>query len=821
MTSSASPGRRHGERRRLAVLAALAAALICAQAAIFFHLQWAIASAVLVLAAAGIAVVIGAPPAAEPDLAPATAASRWQRAAGVALALAGMLIAAWAAWQLTINWAGRFDLAAPLALLGTLICSAGIAIADRRAQPFTFGREAMPRWERWALPAIVVLAFAFRFYRFSDFPPPDGICAIEEPQTGQLGWEILRGARPWEFLLDRWLAAAGIRLGGANLTAVRLPFTIVSALTVLPLYWLLRCLVSRAVAVTVALLFAVCHWHLVYARYAHNIYLTTFLVVVILYLMVRARQDSRLAFYPWIGLLSAYTLYTYAGYRGTTLFVGLFLGGALVVDAWRARQALSPTRRQRTRRWLQRQVLASALVAIAYLVPLVPLVRAVIYSPWGPNYYFEAAHRAVDDSGYYNPSLARSLALRLERLRHTAMIFNHAGEDYATMNLPGVPMLDPATGALFTAGLFYCLLCPRRRHQGFFAAMFLVLLMMGTVFVHNFDVRRLQGIIPLIFILVALLLERVRELLAAAGRRGELAFAGLLAVVLPISYARNIDVYFVKMMNSAQVLGAFHNRYTVAIRYLHQLPDNAFLLLVADLGNFFQPSDYEWMRGTRVPGQATSDLYPLLEGQPGRWPGKELYVLLKEPYATQDLAAFLREQFPGTTCGPVDAPHHREERYVGCHVAVPSQQAEAPRPAWVGQGGGLRARYYHGDAAQPFVDRVEPCVEYALTPNVCHLDDERRAPPCRVSWEGTWSVEAESEVAWQLETRAAQAQIFIDGEPAGQLTRLQPGPHTISITAELEQGEENGVRVKWRQREGGRGALLPFYRLTTPARDGG
>ncbi len=812
--------------RQRVLLSVGAVALVWAEASIHAHSQWPLASAVLVIAALGLARLLGAPPVESDDVVIMHARSQWRGVAGVVVAFAGMAVAAGATNRLAEHWEASFDRWAPLAVAGIALWSVGIALADWRERPFTIGRDAMPGWERWALLGIVVLAFALRFYRYGYFPPPGGICAIEEPQTGQAGWDILQGARPWEFLLDRWLAAAGLAIGGANLTALRVPFTIFSALTVVPLYFLLRCLVSRTVALAVALLFVVCHWHLIYARYAHNIYFTTFLVVVVLYLLVRARRDSRLAFYPWIGFIAASTLFAYAGYRGTTILVGIFLLGSLIVDVRRYRAALTPSRRQRTRTWLQRQLLASGIVALAYLVPAIPLLTVVNRSPGGLTYYVEAANRSLADSDYYSQSFAHAVKQRLVRLHDSAMIFHHVGEDWATMNLPRAPMLDPATGALFTVALCYCLGYPRRRQQGYIATVFLLMMLGGAVFVHNLDVRRLQQVIPIIFVLIALLLERVREVVGT-NARGQRVFLGLLGITLVVGYAHNIDVYFRKMINAPEVRAGFHNQYTVAIEYLRTLPNDAYLLLVADIDNFFLPSDYEWLRGSRVPGMMTTDLQPLLANKsnlpnlPAPWRGRSVYLLMEDPYSSNDLVAFLTDQFPYTECEAINSPDHAGVHFIGCHVVLaesrPSEPNIAePNIAWIGQGG-VRARYYHGEETEPFLDRIEPVIDYALMPDACRISESHDPAPCRVTWEATWTVEQELQTFVRFDFRQSHAELRIDGvAAAGNALHLTPGAHTITITAHMETNESPGLRVRWRAPGANRLALLPFYQITKP-----
>jgi hypothetical protein len=816
-----SPRHSSGTRERVPTArrywtgAVCAGVLVAAQITIRLQRHWALASIALVGAACALALLLR--PARAPDPPPPairTAGSRSIFLIGGMLALAGALVAVLASHQLVEQWRRSFDYAAPLLVAGTALWSLGLAIADRRQEPFTIGRDPMPSWERLALAGIVVLSFGLRFYRYGDFPPPSGICAIEEAQAGQSGWHILSGARPWEYLLDNWLAAAGIWIGGTHLTSIRVPFTIFSALTVVPLYFLLRCLVSRTVSLAVALLFVVCHWHLVYARYAHNIFLTTFFVVVILYLLIRARLDDRLAFYPWIGLLSGYTLYAYSGYRATPLFAGLFLGGVLLADFRQVRRLLAPSRLRLARHRLQRQLLASLLALAAFTITVLPLVRSVAESPRGSGYYLEGVQRTLANRQYYTPDLDEFARLRLLRLRDAAMIFNHAGDPWVTMNLPSAPMLDPAVGLLLVVAVFYCMACPRVRYQGFFAALFLVLLLVGTVFVQNLDVRRLQGIIPVIFVLVALLLERISQWLAPLRRTGRGLFLALLAAITVVAYVRNLHVYFVQMMNSPVVRGGFHNPYTIALDYLRSLPSGAHLLLLAHIDNFFLPSDYEWLRGTRVQGRTTSDLHRLLAGQPAFWRGKPLFVLMKEPYAIDDLPAFLVEQFPGTRCEPVDAPDDpsRHPRFLGCEI--PSEV----EPSWPGRGG-LLARYFRGGAPAPFLERVEPFVSFELVPDQCNVDAGPQVPPCRVNWRGKWTVAEETRILVEVQLRRAQAIIELDGAPVRNLLQLSPGEHSFEIRAELQPRDYPGVRVRWRSQRPDESDLLPFYRLVRPARD--
>ena len=100
------------------------------------------------------------------------------------ISIAGIAAFGVASYFLTADWQRHFDLAAPLAIASVALCGAGLALRDRRCHA---GQRRMPmlRWERWLLVAIVAFGFFLRFYRYDYFPPPDGVCAVEEPQAGQ------------------------------------------------------------------------------------------------------------------------------------------------------------------------------------------------------------------------------------------------------------------------------------------------------------------------------------------------------------------------------------------------------------------------------------------------------------------------------------------------------------------------------------------------------------------------------------------------------------------------------------------------------------
>ena len=773
-------------------------------------LRWGEASALLVGGAVAAAVLLGRPaPLNDVREGPTTFSPPGRIGiAGIVMSIVGIAAFSLASYLLTADWKRYFDLAAPLAVASVAFCGAGLAVRDRRCHAGQ-RRAPMLRWERWLLVAIVAFGFFLRFYRYDYFPPPDGVCAVEEPQAGQATHLILHeGARPWEFAGDRWLAVPFFALMGETLTALRIPFTLVSGLTVLALYLLLRQLVSRPAALFATALAAMCSWNLIYARLAHNIFATTIIVVIVLSLCMRAHRRGGLAPYPWIGFLSAYTLYTYAGFRGTSLFVGIALGFSFLLRLRAWRNAVAPQTRMKARRVLAEQLIGFALLAVMFVGTAVPLIPRL----GGENsgYFLEAANRSLINGEYYTADLNVFIPRFIRRVRSTAMLFNHAGDGSETFNLPNEPMLEPVSGVLFMLGLAYCLVWGRHRWQGFFALVFLTLVTFGTVLVGNFDPRRLQGIVPFIFVLIAFFADRLAAVATARlGSRGRPALIGLALVVMGLAFYKNYDVYFRRMMNDPRVRTAFQSRYTVAVPYFHSLPPDAYLLFVSEVFYFFSESDLSWIRGDGVPGNVTGDLLPLFLGQPGPWAGHDLRVLIETPYEHEEIARLLQARFPGAVCQDVSHPDSLYHRMSACQIP--------PGALAGGFQGGVHARYFRADAPEPFLERDEPAISLAFMPSACHFPVTNEQPPCRVEWEGSWEVSAPGLYELSAEARQGEITVNVDGTPLQPVLTLGVGPHVLRAQARFRQTrteiEDAGARLRWRKRGARNWDLIQFARF--------
>lgn len=717
-------------------------------------------------------------------------------------AIVGFAFAAYGAWLLTMHWQQRFEWGFALVVGGTALWSAGLGRIDH-----AWRKDAEPtpwlRWEILIFVAILALGLFLRFYRFGEFPPPDGSCAIEEPQSGMGAVAIRDGERPWEFLLDRWVLVPFMAWFGDTMTAIRIPFALLSWVTIIPLYLLLRELVSRPAALSATLLFAFARWHLVYARSAHNIFGPTLpLILLALYFAVRAYRRGGLAVYPWIGLIVGYTLYTYAGYRGTIAFLGLFFVISLVQHLWEYRQAVIPSARAAIQHSLRGQFVGLGLAVLGFLLLIVPLAQQL--RTGDPKYFLEAAVRATNSPAYYHDDTRKMLDQRLDRVRDTASIFIHNGDSTGVFNVGGAPQLDPISGTVFVLGLVYCTIWGFRRLKGYFVVYFVVLLAFGTVFTHNFDVRRLQGVIPLIFILGAFFLDAV---IAFARRRfGRAAWVPLAAGAVLLggaAFADNYRFYFRDMMSSHAVRTAFHTNYTVAIRYYHDMPDDGFLQIISEMNNFFLPSDYAWWRGDRLPGSASHDLWPHFAGESGPWAGREVHALIRLPdFEGESVAELVRKRFPGATCERYQHPDGIEfVSFMACRIREHSNGRVFQ--------GGAQARYFREGRETPFLERREPVISQTFHPDACHYPEVRYVPACYARWEADWSVEAPGKYYLRVESRNGTVRVYLDGlelrstladhygpgQSVHTSLTLEPGVHRLEIETRYRSLDPGGTRV--------------------------
>ncbi|HYD49487.1 MAG TPA: hypothetical protein VEB21_14120 [Terriglobales bacterium] len=742
----------------------------------------------------------------------ATGATGSDRVAAAICLAASALGIAYASYRLSIDWSGSFYLGWGLLLAGATTASVGL----RQLDGPNSNKQPWPWWETAALVTIVAFGLWLRAHRLGEFPDGYTTHAIEEQQTGLGGYRILhQNIQPWEFFFDYQMTALAIWLDAVpNFTTIRVPYVIVSALTVIPAHFLLRQLLHRPAAVAGTFLYAALSWNLLYSRCAHPIFPTNLLVILIFALIVQFGRSGRLAAAPWIGLLSGATLYSYAGFRGTALFAAVFLAMRLIGSLWRG-----------DRGGAARTVAAGAVFGAFLGASALPLRWLLQHAPG--NYYFEAFERALANRSYYTAETAAFFEQRIERLREVGKIFMHVGDGSPTFNFPGEPMLDPIVSCLAVVGLFLMILRPRRAYNAYFLFVAAVLLLVGTVFVHNLDVRRLQGITIFVVLAAAHTAEHFWAIAADCGRLGRSLLIGAAAFVAAGTAAFSYDLYYVRMANDAAIRRAFKDYYTTIIRFGQQEAQGKSILLASIVHRFFDPSyhyryNYSWLIDASLSGRNLLDVTELIGLGPRSAGGLDsgsdaaLYraqrqrrdepstVVVQRPFEGDAVAAMVQRLYPQAQCRDSIEP---DNPWVGLKVCeLPKDTAPLALEMQ------LQASYWtkRDSNHRPALTRDEPFIGYAVVPPLCHMPQPGKF--CEAEWRGTFEVSPE--VDTQLKIDAIGHTTYtatIDGRRVRRLPHpLRPGSHTLEISAQLPRDPETGLRVSWIR--DGKEEVLPFYR---------
>ena len=515
------------------------------------------------------------------------------------------------------------------------------------------------RWEVFLFAGVLAVGIFMRAYRLDYYPPPTGVSCNEEPQQGDRVYNMLHeGTHPWEFYESNLVTALSFRALGVSMLSLRLPAVVLSVLTLVPFYLLVRLLMGYRVALASTFLFAVSRWHLCYARLSHNVYLPVFFVMLCVYLLVRTGYSRKLSNFVWVGILSGVLLFSYAGYRATIIVVLLYILDKCVRKLWR-RRPRGDTGGVTARRGAS-PLLGLVIVGAVVLAFSLPVFKQV----GSAQYYFEAARRSTrPHGGYYaEKDLSEYAGKRWERLVATAGIFTYRGDDSQAMNLPGEPMVDPVTGALFFLGLAYCLVTIGRDEHFFFTVVLFLGIFLGAIFVHNLDVRRLISTIPLLYVYAAFSLSALWAYIdGRCGRRGRGAFIAVVVAVCLFSFCYNYARFFGAQISDKRVRLAYKNHYTILIEHIKDLPPDRYVVVVSPIiHNLFMPNDYKWLYEARGKCARTfEEIFPLPESG-------DVTVIFQHPHDIVALSARLEKRFPGTACEYFTDPERADLRIAVC-----------------------------------------------------------------------------------------------------------------------------------------------------------
>ncbi len=303
------------------------------------------------------------------------------------------------------------------------------------------------------LVGLILVALFLRTWKLSDIPFTFG---GDEAQYGLEMLKVLQGEyqNPFKTAYASQptmgiFASAYIQAAlGQSVWALRLPWAVVGALTVLGVYLLGRRLYggstptgwkAEAFGLTSAALLAFYHYHIHYSRLNLNSIGDPFCIVFALYFLYRASDTGRRMDWFWMGVFAGAAFFVYIGARFIVLFIPLILLYWLLYDR---------------SRWTRRNMGGMVIAFVAFLLLTGPLLQ---YAYRYPNEFNSRLNQVgIVQSGW----LAREVELTNQPVQEilwdqfirSVLAFNIYPDRAPFYNL-GKPFLNPVFGVLFLFGL--------------------------------------------------------------------------------------------------------------------------------------------------------------------------------------------------------------------------------------------------------------------------------------------------------------------------------------------------------------------------------
>jgi hypothetical protein len=387
------------------------------------------------------------------------------------------------------------------------------------------------------LIAIVALAVGLRLPRIADIPAN---ISIDELLPAMEALNIAGGAPVNVFASAGWFSmpnlsfafpAVVMKVVGVSFYAQRLSSLLMGLGGIVATFLLARRLFGDGTALISSFLMSVAFWHIHNSRTGFPFVQSSFCPALVLYLLVRARQDHSRAVLAVAGLALGFGLQCYFPVRILLVLAPLFL----VMD-WVAQRSA-----------LRTVAVEAAIVATGAFLALGPLLVSVPLATLSGRSVgvLLARPAALDGAQHFYHVQGLWMVFTRNLSESLAMFTNWA--DVCVLNRSPAGLLDNGTLAALILGILVAVL------QG---GEYLWLLLIWGVFTFAFGVAftdaprasyRLAAAMPAVFILAAVGIERVLGATTPAARwyRRTVRVAVLLAVAAWVGW-QNYQLFFVR-----------------------------------------------------------------------------------------------------------------------------------------------------------------------------------------------------------------------------------------------------------------------------------
>jgi hypothetical protein len=588
---------------------------------------------------------------------------------------------------------------------------------------------------------------------------------------------------------------------------MRIPFAVVSAFKLLPLFVWLRLSVGTAGAVVGTALLACSFWDVVLSRIPNNH--NALIVSIVFALLAGPARRGRPSAYVLLGFFGGYILHEYIAYRPLAL---LAIVGAV---AW--------SLRDRTDGWLWR-VARPLITAVLLVTMVIPLFFTRLHGGL-KNEYFDGWNRAHAIAEYYNTehTWRETIDQRIGRARMATDLFIYHGDRSPVRNIASQPtLIDPVTCVLLVLGIAAAAANALRPVFGLTLLGCLITVSGTLIMTGNFDVARVGGAVPYVYVLAGIGAAGLWTTWTQAWGRSGRVVAGLVLAVAVAAAGVWCTRNLFELWTDPVIKRAHRNNlaYLAAWMGRRLQPDERVLGIAPGFDNALGGHDGSWLRGREVEGYVGWDLEAVLR----RWESEKgptlFFVYVGK--STPAVATYLEGLFPGLKFEIDPDPLDLTGDIAWARVPGPPPELAERLAEWKCRG--VHATFTVDDKGATIlkVDTVAPFICRSTWPGKIPEQLYRMPkPPTAIlaRYEAPFTVQG-GEYRFALEMYVGSGELIIDGvrrDSDGRVpVPLAEGLHQLLVTAKFApMAAEPSIRLLWSGPDTGqRQQLMPFYRLT-------
>ena len=635
------------------------------------------------------------------------------------------------------------------------------------------------------LMAILVVAAFVRLYDLDSLP--FGVW-YDEADNGLWALRIIEDSDyrplyvastnlPAHFL---YLVALSFKFCGVNVLAIRLVTAGLGVLTVLAVYLLVREILDCRLALVAAFLLAISRWDVNFSRLGMHGVSTPLFAALAAYFLIKAFRTKRHLDFALGGATLGLGLCFYAPFRLFPVVLGLFLTHKAIVE----------------RGFVRRYYLGVLVFILAALLVFAPVGQ---FAWQHPKTFFD---RTRVTSIFKDKTRSQAIEAVRQSARQHLLMFNYRGDPNGRHNLPGQPMLDFVTSALFALGLGYSL-SRWRQPKYLFLVLWLLVMLCGGIFSLEFEAPqslRAIGTLPAAYVLACVPLYLIAAEWDKSVKRWPWLPAAACCLLLAYVGWKNMYTYFQVQAKDFAVWNAFSTAETLTARRMAAMgPDYDFHVIA--LYHNHPVLRFLARNVTRYKRLETNATMPLRES------GEQESVLFIDP-ERRPLFLDAQRYYPGATFEEFRSPYGGPAVLYYCQLS-PKQIKDIQ---------GLVGRYYQGTGEQGSKGAGELVLERKDAQISFDWEAEPPLPmPFSACWEGILYVPRYGYYNLGL-VAPAEGRVYLDenlllDEPGEARLLLAKGNHALRVEVE---GGEGRVDLYWQPPREPSSVIPQQFLYTTP-----